>query len=511
MKIFTESNLCTFIVFLFALTIFFLIPFHEMWGDELQAWLIGKNSNTFFELISNSRYEGSGALWHLMLYFLAKFFQPESMQYLHLMISTASVYLIMKHSPFTLTQKILLTFSYFIFFEYSLIARNYSIGVFLIFAFCVLFKRRKSSPLLLISILILLAHTSIYGLILSICSFLTLILDRIREPNHSQIQSKAFLSRSDILALAIYLVGVTVAILQINPPPDASFMSRWFFYLDFEQGARAFQAIINAYLPLLSMDINFWDRSVLADNTLLAVLTLPIIAIIFFIFIRYFRSNINSLFFFILSTGSILLFMYLKYAGAIRHHGFLFIVLVSALWIFYSKNKDHFKPDSFSGSNKLINPSKLFTFILTLHCISSFTAVNGEIKYEFSAAKSTAIFLKENNYANYELISSAGVATGVSGYLDGKELFIIDENRYAYFRVWNIENYINIDYESIQRIIDNKDFLNNSLLILGFSLAEEFKTRNKISKVFESEDSIIGEKIFVYSLKKNNFKELSDK
>ena len=124
MKIFTESNLCTFIVFLFALTILFLIPFHEMWGDELQAWLIGKNSNTFFELISNSRYEGSGALWHLMLYFLAKFFKPESMQYLHLMISTASVYLIMKHSPFTLTQKILLTFSYFIFFEYSLIARN---------------------------------------------------------------------------------------------------------------------------------------------------------------------------------------------------------------------------------------------------------------------------------------------------------------------------------------------------------------------------------------------------
>lgn len=89
MKIFTESNLCTFIVFLFALTILFLIPFHEMWGDELQAWLIGKNSNTFFELISNSRYEGSGALWHLMVYLLAKFFKPESMQYLHLMISTA--------------------------------------------------------------------------------------------------------------------------------------------------------------------------------------------------------------------------------------------------------------------------------------------------------------------------------------------------------------------------------------------------------------------------------------
>ncbi len=509
MKIFTKSNLCTFIIFLFASILLFLIPLHEMWGDELQAWLIGKNSNTFFELISNSRYEGSGALWHLMLYFLAKFFPPESMQYLHLIISTASVYLIMKHSPFTLTQKILLTFSYFIFFEYSLIARNYSIGVFLIFAFCVLFEKRKSHPFLLISILILLAHTSIYGLILSICSFATLILDRIREPHHFQIQTKAFLSKSDILSLAIYLIGVSAAILQIIPPADASFLSPWFFYPDFEQGARVFQAIINAYLPLLSMDINFWDRSMLADNTLLAVLTLPIIAIIFFIFIRYFRSNTNSLFFFILSTGSILLFMYVKYAGALRHHGFLFIVLVSALWIFYSKNKNHIKPNVFSGSIKWINPSKIFTLILTLHVISSLVAINGEIKYEFSGAKSAAIFLKENNYANYELISSAGIATGISGYLDGKELFLIEENRYASFRVWNIDNYLDVDtdpffYESIQRIIDDKDFLNNSLLILEFSLGEEFKNRNKISKVFESEDSIIGEKIFVYSLEKNN-------
>lgn len=502
MKIFTNSNLCTFIIFLFASILLFLIPLHEMWGDELQAWLIGKNSSTFFELISNSRYEGSGALWHLMLYFLAKFFPPESMQYLHLIISTASVYLIMKHSPFTLTQKILLTFSYFIFFEYSLIARNYSIGVFLIFAFCVLFERRKSHPLLLISVLILLAHTSIYGLILSICAFATLILDRIREPHHFQIQTKVFLSKSDILSLAIYLVGVSAAILQIIPPADGSFMSPWVFHLDFEQGARVVQAIINAYLPLLSMDINFWDRSMLADNPLLAVSTLLILVIIFFLFIKYFRSNINSLFFFLLSTGSILFFMYVKYAGAIRHHGFLFIVLVSALWIFFSQNKIHIKPNRFLRSVKFINPSKIFTLILTLHVISSFIAINGEIKYEFSAAKSAAIFLKENNYANYELISSAGLATGISGYLDGKELFLIEENRYGSFRRWNINNYIEIDYESIQRIINNKDFLNNSLLILGFSLKEEFKDRNKISKVFESQDTIIGEKIFIYSPKK---------
>ena len=512
MKIFNETNLCTFIVFLFALTLLFLIPFHEMWGDELQAWLIGKNSSTFLELLSNSKYEGSGALWHLMLYYLAKFFKPESMQYLHLMFSVASAYLIMKHSPFTLIQKMLLVFSYFILFEYSLIARNYSIGVFLIFAFCALFERRKSSLLLMVSILILLAHTSIYGLIISICSFSTLVLDRIRDQNNSQFQAKTFLVKSNILPLAIYLLGVITAILQIIPPDDATFFSPWIFYLDFNQGARLAQAIINAYLPFLSMDINFWDRSILTENVFLALLTLPIIAIIFFVFIKYFSSNTNSLFFFIFSTGGILLFMYVKYAGAFRHHGFLFIVLVSALWIFLSKDKNDITPDRFLENIKLINPNKIFTFILTVHFISSLIAVNGEIKYEFSGAKSTAKFLKENNYANYELISSASLATGISGYLDGKEVFIIEENRYGSFRVWDIEpeDYLwpdpdlNNKSELVQITLDNKNLLDKFLLILEFPLEEKFMNRNRIRKVFEADENVIGEKILLYSLEKNN-------
>ena len=189
-----------------------------------------------------------------------------------------------------------------------------------------------------------------------------------------------------------------------------------------------------------------------------------------------------------------------------------FIVLISALWILRSKDKNDITPDRFLGNIKLINPSKIFTLILTVHFISSFIAVNGEIKYEFSGAKSTAKFLKENNYANYELISSASLATAISGYLDGKEVFIIEENRYGSFRVWDIEpeDYLwpdpNLNNKSdlVQITLDNKNLLNNFLLILEFPLEEKFMNRNRIRKVFEADENVVGKKILLYSLEKNN-------
>tara|TARA_S200000501_G_C20473341_1_gene590456 strand:- start:161 stop:616 length:456 start_codon:yes stop_codon:yes gene_type:complete len=150
--------------------------------------------------------------------------------------------------------------------------------------------------------------------------------------------------------------------------------------------------------------------------------------------------------------------------------------------------------------------------MLTLHLISSFIAVNGEIKYEFSGGKSTAKFVKENNYSNYELISVTLNATAISGYLDGKELFLIEENRYGSFRVWDIrpEDYLwpdpkmNNKSELVQRTLDSNNFPDKSLLILDFPLEEKFMNKNQVRKVFEADENIRGETVLVYSLEKNN-------
>ena len=118
---------------------FFGILNHEMWRDELQAWLIARDSSSISNLFYNVRYERHPALWHLCLYFLNLFTRsPIAMQLFQLVIASATVFLVAKFSPFTKFQKALFAFGYFPFYEYGIISRNYALGVLLVFSCCVL-------------------------------------------------------------------------------------------------------------------------------------------------------------------------------------------------------------------------------------------------------------------------------------------------------------------------------------------------------------------------------------
>ena len=58
---------------------------HEMWRDELQAWMIARDSTSLGDLFGhNMRYEGHPGLWHLALFVLTRVTDnPVAMQALH--------------------------------------------------------------------------------------------------------------------------------------------------------------------------------------------------------------------------------------------------------------------------------------------------------------------------------------------------------------------------------------------------------------------------------------------
>jgi hypothetical protein len=54
---------------------------HEPWRDELQAWMIARDSGSLPELFQNIRYEGHPAGWHLLLFVLSRVTRnPAAMQ-----------------------------------------------------------------------------------------------------------------------------------------------------------------------------------------------------------------------------------------------------------------------------------------------------------------------------------------------------------------------------------------------------------------------------------------------
>ena len=80
---------------LFFISALCFVPYHEMWRDELQAWLLARDSQTVFELFKNLKYEYHQGLWYLLLFPLTRIFTyPEAMQYLNVSIATAAIYIL---------------------------------------------------------------------------------------------------------------------------------------------------------------------------------------------------------------------------------------------------------------------------------------------------------------------------------------------------------------------------------------------------------------------------------
>jgi hypothetical protein len=238
------------LVFLISALCF--IQYHEMWRDELQAWLLVRDSATPIELFQNLKYEYHQSLWYLLLFPLTRMFDmPEAMQYLNLSIATAAIFIMAQYSPFSLLQKILLAFSYFLFYEYAFIARNYALTVFFIFLICALFPRREKYPLLFASAIFLLCHTSLMGLIFAIGFGLTVLLEEIIL-RAKEKAAQAFTWQMAI-AILIVMAGIGTAIFQLTPPPDL-FVWPWKFYPSLAGIKTIATVIVGGYFPLPSCE-----------------------------------------------------------------------------------------------------------------------------------------------------------------------------------------------------------------------------------------------------------------
>ncbi len=96
---------------------------HSMWRDELNPWLIVRDSESFGNLIANIRYEGHPVLWYFSLALLRKIIDdPLIMQIFHWGITVASVTIFWLYSPFNYQQN----FVFFWIFYFLRISFNFS-------------------------------------------------------------------------------------------------------------------------------------------------------------------------------------------------------------------------------------------------------------------------------------------------------------------------------------------------------------------------------------------------
>jgi hypothetical protein len=413
---------------LFVLVCAFTLPFHEMWRDELQAWLIARDSRTLGDLFAGFRYEGHPAVWYLLLYGVTRFtHRPEAMQVLHLAIAALAVFVFARAAPFPKWAKLLFSLGYFTVYEYGVIARNYSLGLVFLYAAAALFPRRRDHPWALGLLLGLAAHTSVLALLVSAAFAGTVLVEPFLEGEARARITPA----AKTFGLAFVVMLIAYRLVQL--PADSGFAEP----LDLEWSRLRLEQILGAFSQALlpipggrSTWGELWLETV--SHHVAPALTFVLGACMLPYFIR------RKVGFVMLAAGSsvLLFFFYTRLDGSLRHHGFFFVNLVLAVWLAEAAAAEQWATAVPSREKIAMGPlfASLAMLVLVLHAVLAAVSVGQDVALRFSAGRATAALLEAERLDEAPLVGDRDYSLPpVLGYLGQRTVYYPYTRRFGSF------------------------------------------------------------------------------
>jgi hypothetical protein len=157
---------------------------HEPWRDEIEIWLIARDSASLGALLRNMGTEGHPVLWYFVNFALTLVtHDPLAMQLTNLAIGAAAALVFFRTAPFGLVTRLLFVFGYYALFEFTVIARSYALELLLLFSYCAHAARRGGRiDLPGAALLALLANTNLFGTIAVVALVAAETLDVIAAP-----------------------------------------------------------------------------------------------------------------------------------------------------------------------------------------------------------------------------------------------------------------------------------------------------------------------------------------
>ena len=407
---------------------------HEMWRDEMGPWLIARDSHSLLDIFHNIRYDGHPSLWYLLLWPLTGVTKnPEAMQWLNLIICAAAVFLIAKAAPAPRWLRAAAALGYYPVYEYGSIARNYALGLLALVAFCTVFPRRHERPVLLGFLLLVAANTSFLACLLAIAALFMLIIESVIYPSAAP---DARLSRA---GLGIAAAGIIFAVFQMMPPADSGYAIGWHFGFDPAKVVLVLKNMTAAYLPLPKTGPVFWETELLAGFPLYRALSwLGAPAVLVLVSLALLRRPLTLAYYLTGSLG-LLAFFYVKHVGYLRHHGFLFICLGTALWLAATMQPVGLPALWEVTAQRLERGAGvLLGLLLSVHLAGALIAATGEYRYTFSAAKDAAALIRSRGLDKLPMIADLDISgMPVVGYLDKPSAYYPCGDRLGSYVVWD--------------------------------------------------------------------------
>jgi hypothetical protein len=417
---------------------------HELWRDEAQPWLVALHSTSLLELFQRIKYEGHPGLWYTCLFLLSRVTaSPVAMQALHVAIGAAAVWIVARYAPFTALQRVLFAFGYFPLYEYTVLSRDYGLGMLLLLATCAALGARTVRFPLVVALIALIPHSNVFAAIVGLALGLVLLADRWLPGG--PVLGPRVTGRQLAAGVLLVIVSVALAVLQTLPPAN--------FHI--ELGARPrlaprflakrFRTLVPALMPIprpgpdwwiLSSHDSWWEwprwraPAALAAYALLAWMVLGLV------------RRLRALIFLGTAIIGLVTFMYLEFPGEARHFGYLFVALVMAIWL--AKIEDARRGtivEGWVGRAWVSTQGIVFTALLGVHAAGGLFAVFLERRYVYSDAKPAAKYLVEHHLEEAPLVAQHDFVQGVLVYLGRKEAYLVRPGRVGSFGMWDKERF----------------------------------------------------------------------
>lgn len=316
-----------------ALAIYAMLH-HEPWGDEVHSWNIAKGSASYLDVLRNSRYEGHPPTWYTIMWIVSKCTRHfYGVQAVHLAIATLTVLLILFYSPLPLVSRLLIPFGYYFAFEFSILTRNYAIGVLAAFCSCLIMRRSfRFKMVCYYGLLLILANGHLFGLILAGSLHLYyLVGDYEHHKNRRRIAAHVLAGAVLLLPSCYCMFPPSSGALNVN-----FWMNRW----DISNIMITLQSPLRSITPVPAWwKEHYWNTQFLMEWQYqyrwmkygTPLLSAGIITTLFFILRKSRKSNL--LFFSNLIVTcfiSVLIFP----LGCARYAGLIYIGFLAAWWLY---------------------------------------------------------------------------------------------------------------------------------------------------------------------------------
>lgn len=341
-----------------------ILQHHEPWADESQSWLLARDLDLKTLWFHELRYNGTPGLWHTILWIAQHWCHAPyaALGVIGMLCAAVGVAFILWKAPFPRPLSYLLVFSYFLVYQYAVVARSYNLLPLLMFI-AAYFYRDRSRPVRMTVVLMLLANVSVHGTLLAAALSVCYLIEALKE---RQKLSDPVRSRYLFCVAAILLTFLFVFVI-VKPMPDVAVFAN--------------HRITGPRLIRLEAIVAY------------AFLDHPAISAVFLLLASVWCLKRGKVLPFVLPVALMLLFFVAVY-GRPHHHGTAFLAAIAGLWIAWPTQSEM---REFSHGERL-GTYGITSLLVCLFCVNIWdaaVAMQNDYRYPYSGSADAASFLKQ--------------------------------------------------------------------------------------------------------------------